>query len=59
MLSKLIVKNEEKIALVKDFLFHSTWNGVFLLKSHVSEIHVKRVNQGVGVQVMNPSLNPF
>ena len=23
-LSKLIVKNEEKIALVKDFLFHST-----------------------------------
>ena len=23
MLSKLIVKNEEKIALVKDFLFHS------------------------------------
>ena len=38
---------------MKDFLFHSTfeWRMGFLLKSRVSEIHVKRirVNQGVGV----------
>ena len=46
MSSKLIVKNEEKIALAKDFLFHSR-NGV----SFVSEIRIKqiRVNQRVGV----------
>ena len=39
-LSKSIVKNEEKIVLVKDFQFHSMCkvkNG-FLLKNCVSEI---------------------
>ena len=57
MLSKLSrnenIKNENKSALVKEFMFYSTWlvKNRNLLKSGVSEICVKQlhVDQGVGV----------
>ena len=57
-----LIQNEEKFMLVKEFLFHSMLvrNGN-LLKSPVSEIHVKRIriNQGVGVYILSYCLHTF